>query len=234
MNKNEAVEFSQKFIESEFPQCEAAFLCGSAARGEMKSTSDLDLLIFDSKVKPYRQGVIWNSQPIEFFVLNDERLEERNQQDKDLGRPIIANMLHQGVSLKDDGKNEARKNNVAEYLKQGPNPLSEAFIEASRYFVFDLLDDFEDSVNRQTAIETMHRLSVDFAEMVLRYNGKWIGRGKALTKELYNFDPQFAEEYYSALDVFYKEDDKEPFINLVKAFYEQLGGPLFAGFHRYF
>jgi predicted nucleotidyltransferase len=42
------LEAAKKIIQSLYPKCDAALLTGSVVRGEHTSTSDLDIIIFDS------------------------------------------------------------------------------------------------------------------------------------------------------------------------------------------
>src|SRR5690606_31942279 len=100
----------------------------------------------------------------------------------------------------------------------------------SRYFIFDLLDDFEDSTDHQEAITTLNTLSIQLADFILRLNRQWTGRGKGLARALKKFDRNIYDQYFQALDDYYKKGIKQTFITFVNEICESLGGRLFDGF----
>ncbi|WP_077247793.1 nucleotidyltransferase domain-containing protein [Bacillus sp. FJAT-27225] len=227
------IETTRKFAEEKFPKSDIVFLAGSASRGEETVTSDLDVVIFDdSMVNSYRESFILYGWKIEVFIHNYRTYLEQFERDKDAGRPILANMLAEGKVIKDNGKSEEIKNIAQDFIKTGPNPLSKNYIEASRYFMYDLLDDFADSKNHQEAIITLNTITIQIADFILRLNGQWTGRGKGLARALQKFDEGLYKRFFESLDCFYKNGEKQEFINFVNKVYEPLGGPLFDGFKQ--
>ena len=60
-----------KFVNRNFPKCQAAVLAGSVVRGEETETSDLDVVIFDKNFSSsYRESFIEYGWAIEAFVHN--------------------------------------------------------------------------------------------------------------------------------------------------------------------
>jgi predicted nucleotidyltransferase len=225
------IETTRQFAKEKFPESDIVFLAGSASRGEETVTSDLDIVIIDNKIESsYRESFVLYNWKIETFIHNYETYLEQFDIDKDKGRPILANMLTEGKIIKDNGKAEEIKNKAKKFIKDGPNPLSENFIKASRYFMYDLLDDFADSKNHQEAIITLNTITIQLADFILRVNGHWAGRGKGLTRALKEFDEGLYKRFFESIDYYYKDGEKQPFINFVNEFYEPLGGPLFDGF----
>jgi predicted nucleotidyltransferase len=225
------IDAAKQFADEKFPESEIIFLAGSAARGEETITSDLDLVIFDNSIiSSYRESFVLYDWKIETFFHNYNSYLSQFDIDRDTGRPILANMLSEGKAIKDNGRSNEIKNNAKKFLKEGPNPLSESFIKASRYFIYDLLDDFADSENHQEAVITLNTISLQFADFILRANGQWTGRGKGLTRALRQFNEVMYERYFETLDYYYKGREKQPFIDFVNEFYEPFGGPLFDGF----
>lgn len=227
------IEVAKKFAEEKFPESEIVFLAGSASRGEETITSDLDIIIIDNSILcSYRESFVLYNWKIETFFHNYNSYVDQFNIDKDTGRPILANMLAEGKVIKDNGESNEIKNNAKEFIKAGPNPLSESFIKASRYYTYDLLDDFADTENHQEAIITLNTISLQFVDFILRVNGQWTGRGKGLTRALRQFDEVTYKRYFETLDYYYEMREKQPFIDLVNEFYEPLGGPLFDGFSQ--
>ncbi|MDG5471284.1 nucleotidyltransferase domain-containing protein [Jeotgalibacillus sp. ET6] len=227
------IEAAKKFTEEKFPESEIVFLAGSASRGEETASSDLDIVIIDNSIiSSYRESFVLYEWKIETFFHNATSYLNQFNKDKDTGRPILANMLAEGKAIRDNGKSNEIKNNAKEFIKAGPNPLSESYIMASRYFIFDLLDDFTDTQNHQEALMTLNTISLQFADFILRINGQWTGRGKGLTRALRHFDKEIYKRYFEALDYYYIEKEKQPIIDFVNEFYAPLGGPLFNGFSQ--
>src|SRR5690625_7218309 len=77
-------------------------------------------------------------------------------------------MLAEGKIIRDNGKSQKIKDNAITFIKSGPKPLTEDFIRASRYFIYDLLDDFQDSNNHPEAIMTLNTISTQLADFILR------------------------------------------------------------------
>ena len=227
------IEATKKFAEEKFPESEIVFLAGSASRGEETITSDLDIVIIDNSIiSSYRESFVLYDWKIETFFHNYNSYLDQFNIDKDTGRPILANMLAEGKAIKDNGKSNEIKNNAKDFIKAGPNPLSESFIKASRYYIYDLLDDFADTENHHEAIITLNTISLQFVDFILRVNGQWTGRGKGLTRALRQFDEVTYKRYFETLDYYYKGGEKQPFIDFVNEFYVPLGGPLFDGFSQ--
>lgn len=227
------IDVANKFVKDKFPNCDIAFLAGSVSRGEETVTSDLDIVIFDSSiVSNYRESFVLYNWKIEAFIHNYSSYLKQFEIDKETGRPILANMLAEGKIIRDNGKSQEIKDNAITFIKSGPKPLTEDFIRASRYFIYDLLDDFQDSKNYSEAIMTLNTISTELADFILRVNRQWSGRGKGLARSLNKFDKRIYNELFECLERYYKNGDKQPFIKFVNDFYEPFGGPLFDGFSQ--
>lgn len=224
------IDAANQFVRKHFPKCDVAFLAGSVLRGEGTDSSDLDIVVIDPNYERYRESFIEHDWRIECFVHNHESVTAQFSSDKEKGRPILASMILEGLVIKDQGDASVYKEKARLLIDRGPAPLSKDYIQASRYYIFDLLDDFIDSENELEALLTLNTLSTQFAEFILRLNGQWTGRGKALARALHQYDSAIASQYFLALDSYYKNRDKEPIRQFVHQIYAPIGGPLFAGF----
>ena len=224
---------ANKFVKEKFPNCDIALLAGSVSRGEETITSDLDIVLFDTSiVRNYRESFVLYNWKIEAFIHNYGSYLKQFEIDKETGRPILANMLIEGKIIRDNGKLQEIKDNAKTFISKGPKPLTEDFIRASRYFIYDLLDDFQDANNHPEAIMTLNTISTQLADFILRVNHQWSGRGKGLARSLRKFDERIYNELFDSLDSYYQDRDKQPFIKFVNDFYEPFGGPLFDGFSQ--
>ncbi|MCJ8008610.1 nucleotidyltransferase domain-containing protein [Lederbergia wuyishanensis] len=220
-----------KMVGEKFPLCNVVFLAGSAARGEETATSDLDIIVMDETIDTnFRESFFLYGWKMEVFIHNKQTYLDQFNMDRDKGIPILGNMLAEGKIIRDNGTAPKIKNTAIEFIKAGPTPLSESFINASRYFIYDLLDDFLDAKSHYEAIITLNTISIQLADFILRVNGQWAGRGKGLTRALQRYDHKLSMRFFSALDCYYKEGNKKPFINFVDEIYEPLGGRFFDGF----
>jgi hypothetical protein len=225
------LEASKLFIDHYFPNCNVALLAGSATRGNHTETSDLDIVIIDdTQTNDYRESFIDFGWRIEAFIYNSTSYKSKFAADRKKARPILACMLIEGVVIKDDGTVGSIKQEAQNSLNEGPEPLSDEFIKASRYFIFDLLDDFRDSDSYEEALMTLNTITLQLSEFILRVNGQWSGRGKTISRALYHYDTDLAQRFFNSLSAFYKLGKKEPFIYFVEQFYESFGGQIFAGF----
>lgn len=227
-----AIEAAHQFIDAEFPACLTAFLAGSASRGEETPTSDLDIVVFVQVgvTADYRESFERFGWKIEVLIHNKDSYLPCFEKDRKKGRPILATMIQQGLILTDHGLAAELREAALRSITAGPEPLSDEFIRASRYFMFDSLDDFADCRDEEEALLTLNSLSVNLVDFILRLNGCWTGRGKTLKRALYSYDPVVAKRLFQALDAYYRHREKKPIIEFVQEMYAPLGGPLFDGF----
>jgi predicted nucleotidyltransferase len=226
----DGIEAAKRFIEEKYPNCDFSLLAGSTARNQQTDTSDLDIIIFDENLASYRAGYELYDWKIEAFVHTYGSYKAQLEKEKKNGRPLLANMINEGIVLKDNHKILMLKEEVNSYLEEGPEPLTEEYVKASRYFIYDLLDDFRDSKNHEESLITLNNLSLQLGDFILRYNNQWTGRGKGLVRALRKYNNDLAERFFKSLNDYYKFQNKAPFIQFVDEIYLPLGGQLHDGF----
>ncbi len=186
--------------------------------------------MFQTTAKPYRESFIFADWRVETFIHNEYSYFNEFENERIKGRPVLGNMISEGKLLKDSQHYKSVKEKAILHVSNGPLPLSKDFINASRYFIGDLLDDFNDAKNHEEALLSINKLSLEVPDFILRLNHHWSGRGKALTKALRLFNEETYHDFFHALNEFYKNDDKKPFVEFVNKVYEPVGGLLFEGF----
>lgn len=226
------MEAAREFVNERFPTCETAILAGSVARGEETASSDIDLVIFLAETDGYRESFFEYGWPIEVFVHTQATYLNELKRETQVGRSLIGNMVSEGVALKDSCCFSALKQQAITHVKAGPIPLTKDYIESSRYVIGNLIDDFQDANNEAEALMILNTLTLEVPQFILRYHQQWQGKGKSLSRALNAFDRELAERFFQALQVYYQQGQKEPFIRFVAEVYEPLGGFLFAGFRR--
>ena len=229
--KTAPLEAAQKFIEENYPDCDAALLAGSAVRGEATSTSDLDIAVFDRNVESsYRESLMAYGWPVEVFVHNLESYRAYFEDDVERARPSLPRMVAEGIILRDTGIAHALKQEAQGLLDAGPAVWTAAVIRTKRYFLTDALDDFIGCTDRREGLFIAGTLAELVAEFELRTHGKWIGASKWIVRALKHHDQDFAERFVQAFDAYYRHDDKEEAINMAEAVMQPHGGRLFEGF----
>ena len=230
MSKN-FFEIATHFINKNFPNCEGALLAGSVVRGESTDTSDLDIVILDSKIKTaYRESFMYSDIPIEAFVHSETTIRGFFKSDAGRARPSLPKMVSEGIFLRECDLLIELKSEAADLLKSGPVPWDAKEIDFARYFITDLLDDFIGCTNSNELIFITGSLAEKSHEFYLRTNQQWIGQSKWIFRALKNFDGGFADEFAIIFDEFYKTREKEKVVQLVERILEPLGGRLLDGF----
>ncbi|MEA1010686.1 MULTISPECIES: nucleotidyltransferase domain-containing protein [Bacillus cereus group] len=226
------IEAAQSIITSKFPNCDVALLGGSVVRGEATKTSDLDIVIIDHSLSScYRESFYSNGWPVEVFVHNFETYKNFFEMDCDRGRPSLPQLVSEGIVLK--GENEIvekLKREANDLLKQGPGKWNEETMKQKRYFITDTLDDFIGATKREEELFIANLLADLVHEYVLRVNGRWLGNSKWFIRVLKRYDEQYAEQFVTAFDHFYKTGEKNELIIFIEKTLEHYGGRVFEGF----
>jgi len=230
--KLDAIVAAKRFIEDFHGECQFALLAGSVSKGLATASSDLDIIIFYEERTNTRESYVRYDWKIESFVHNHSSYKKYFAKEKESGRPVLASMIKDGIILKDHPLIYSIKQDAIDYLKEGPESLTPEFIRLSRYFVYDLLDDFVDSKNDDEAMIVLNLLSTQVADFILRYNNQWTGRGKGLVRAFKEYDEALSTRYFYTLNEYFQNRNKQPFVDLVNEIYEPLGGQLFDGFKQ--
>ena len=223
---------ARAFLHQHFPNCLAAFLAGSAIRGEATPTSDLDIVILtEQENAPYRESFEDYGWLIEAFVHTTSSYKDFFASDVKRRRPSLPSMCAEGLILKDtNGLAEEAKKEAQDLLRAGPPPLSQEDLDASRYALTDVLDDFIGAQSHAKALFVAADLINLTAESILDVNNHWRGRGKWNLRRLREGDGDLAEQFVTALDIFYKREDRALFVTFVETMLAAHGGRLFAGY----
>jgi hypothetical protein len=226
-------EAASRFIESHFPNCNAAILSGSVVLGMETVRSDLDLVVLDdSQSNPFRASYFEFGWPIEAFVVTKESYRFFFEISRYEAIPSLQRMCASGLVLKDDGSAEELIREAKTLLQEGPYPWTEEEIRKARYEITECLEDLTGSVSHEENLFIVSRLAELVHEFVLRVNGRWIGQGKWAVRSLKQHDEALCREFVMELDGFYKSGQKENLIAYVDGVLEPYGGRFFAGFRQ--
>jgi hypothetical protein len=210
------IEAAKKFLEKYHPDCLAAALCGSVARGDATPTSDLDILIIDRKEIPFQRKTFEDfGWTIEAFVGSQEFNNEKLQRPKTNHVPSYLTSWAESIILKDEHNiAQTLKEKASKILQQGPDQLTPPEVAVYQKVITEWLDDFIDSKSYRHALFVVYDVFTKTVELLLARNKQWLGERKWLFRALQNSKLPIADQLISALEHFYRTGEKD---NLVKA-----------------
>src|SRR5262245_55698163 len=125
MEKMAGIDAARAFIDTYYPDCLAALLFGSEARGEATAYSDLDILIIAQQEIPfYRKTFRDYGWFIEAFAGSPQYSEQKIQRPHKNHSPSFLLTYAEGIILKDTDNFALRlKERAMAILQQGPDAL---------------------------------------------------------------------------------------------------------------
>ncbi|MCL6443854.1 MAG: nucleotidyltransferase domain-containing protein [Alicyclobacillus sp.] len=222
---------AEKFVSAHYPDCNIAFLAGSTARGDASPYSDLDILVIcDHAPSPYIEAFFEYGWMIEVLMHNRNSYKHFFEMDRNRARPSLPEMFATGIVLVDDGTAAAIQLEAQQLLEAGPPALSPQEMQFLRFAITNHLLDLQGGLQPLDAIFVVNELADRIHELVLRTNGKWIGKGKRLVRALEDYNPDFAVEFAETFGSFYTTHDVAPVIDFADRVLDCYGGRLFEGY----
>jgi hypothetical protein len=222
---------AKKYILEAYPDCEAAFLAGSSARGEATEHSDIDLIILDSgQTESWHRCLIYQGRPFELFVFNPEELSFQLTVNRFEAVPTFLHMCAEGIVLKGGDHATKMQKAARKHLINGPSGWTRKMSDHLRFTITDLLTDLDASIPQYEKVFTAHKLFDLVPEFLLRANGRWLGHGKWMYRMLNSLDPSFCGSFIEAYQHFISTGESQSFVGLIDQQLEAYGGRLFEGF----
>jgi len=230
----EGIAAARAFVAQYYPDCLAAVLFGSVARGEARTNSDLDIWIVTAdELQFYRKSFRDFGWFIEAYVGSQKFNEEKISLPRANRNPSFLNSWAEGLILKDhDNFAQRLKEKAIAILGQGPDQLTQAEIDQYRYVITDWLDDLVDSSSYEEALFSVYELTTKTAELLLAHNRRWIGDRKWLYRALQRSGDPLARQLIETMDHFYRTGKKDRLTKVVEVILEIFGGKLYEGFSR--
>jgi predicted nucleotidyltransferase len=225
------IEIGKKCVEKYFPNCLAAVLAGSAVRGRINEQSDLDIVIIDESAhQAYKTIYSTDVWPVEAFVFNTKQIHGFFLENYNKAMPTLHRILSDGVIIHDKGIGKSLCKEAKVLLNKGPQPWSLDEMNKARFDITDYLKDLIGSESTSENLYVMNRLVELIPYFILRVNDHWIGDGKWMLRELRDFDPKFCAGWLTALEAFYKQNEKREVIEMIDIGLSPYGGRLYEGF----
>ena len=141
-------------------------------------------------------------------------------------------MVFEGIVIsQQDSWAEQFKAQAISLLQAGPEAITDAEIQSTRYQVSDLLEDLRGSQRPEESLFIGAELAKKAAQFYLAYHRHWGGHGKWLHRALKRAQPELADSLVQALDALYQDQLSKPLIEWTQTALEPVGGTLFEGYY---
>jgi predicted nucleotidyltransferase len=224
------MDLARRLVKELYPDARAAWLGGSVARGDARTTSDLDItVLLDGPPAPMRKSLEYGGWPVELFVHTEKSLRHFADQDQLRRQPTMMRLVGESVVLLDtDGAGARLQQEFLAEVAAGSKPLSADELELLRYTITNLLDDLADSSgDERTAIASV--LWQDTARLLLTGARHWSGTGKGLLREVVAYDRSHDTDHAQRLMSGVRAEDHS-LVDEVERILAAYGGRLFTGF----
>ncbi len=231
----DATRAAREFVDRRFPDSVAAVLFGSAARGDLTDSSDLDILIIESRrVVPYHQHFQETDRCFDIMGRSlrfcSKRLLGRGKswrhRDPD---QILLIACAEGIQLKDTyGVTAELKRRANLILGAGPVPLTVREISNYRQLITEALDDFVDAKNRREACFVAYRMVITASQFLMGFNRQWSDEDcKWVYRRLGSDNHPLSRKLVNGLDRYYQTDDRAHLSRPIESILDLAGGRLY-------
>ncbi|MYW68229.1 nucleotidyltransferase domain-containing protein [Streptomyces sp. SID8379] len=225
---------ARRLLTEHYPQALGAVLGGSAARGQARATSDLDLAVLLPDTESSRREVIRHEGRLaELFLHAVGDIADVLEGDRAQRRATMLFVYGQGLVLLDPDGHVARvRDRARELLDAGPPALTPAEWERGRYLVTCFLDDLLDTRGdeRHEQLATADLLLREASHLLTAHHGAWTGIGRWLPRRLLAADPQLGEALLTGRLAVAERGDPEPLAAAAEKVLDLVGGPLREGY----
>ncbi|KJQ53137.1 nucleotidyltransferase domain-containing protein [Microbacterium sp. SA39] len=229
----EHTDVAERFIAESYHRASIAIVAGSTARGARTPTSDIDLLLigeslFEDPGKTSEAATYgFEGEIFEVFAYTPAGFDEWAQRSVNQCRPVIVQMLIEGITIRHDAALEQLRERWEPILAAGPT-LDHSESAFRRYVITDLIDDLRDATDPLEQRVLAALVFEKVAELMLLENHRWVGAGKWLPRHLRGFDQVRAE----ALSAPLLSGDLGAFAERADEELARAGGRVQAGFVR--
>ncbi len=201
MNLPDPVDTARRAVAEWFPEALAAWVGGSVASGHSTATSDLDItVLLPGPPAPYRDSRRFAGWPVELFVHTAASLAHYRAKDVARRQPAMMRLVGESVDVDVDGSGAALQEDCRRQLVAGPPTLTAAEVESERYRISDLVDDLTgvtDPLERAAIATTLWDAAL---RLLLGGEGRWLGTGKGLVREVVALDASSGSQRAAGFD----------------------------------
>ncbi len=229
----DVVEVARSLVRKRFPTASVALLTGSAARGRINATSDLDIVVVVPGLpRAYREADRVQGRLVELFVNNPASLRDFVDTEIPTRRSPLLHMCAHSVLLLPTEEGRTVQNWARELYDNGPPPLNEEERLNRRYLLSAALDDLTDAVDPQERACIASDAFLAAAELLMASLGVWFGRGKWLARQLLAADETLGRELLAAHGATLASGDPASLLAAARQVLESVGGWLQEGYRQ--
>lgn len=226
------IEIARRFVATQFPLATDAIVGGSTATETRTATSDIDLLLLGpvemlDGAASLAANFGFEGESIEVFAYTPESFDWWAARGVEQCRPVIVDMLVHGNVIRESNAIVDLRGRWQAVLQAGPVRDTHRD-DMLRYVITDLIDDLRDAEDSFEQRVIMSGLMEELAALMLLTNGRWLGTGKHLARQLRSLSP----DRTAALATPFMTGDSEGFAAVAERELERAGGRLREGFVR--
>ena len=193
-------------LQTYYPNAVHAFFCGSAAHGQYRPYSDLDVIVTARMDHIYeRRCVMFEGYPIDFQVLSLRLFDQivRDARSNAVGH-ALQSLANGHIIVDADGNAATIQRKMAEIYAAGPSPPAPMAIKMLKMFVCEAVIDLATLTDRNELIATGLSMFEPLAKLDCAKKAGWLSVGKHYPRELRRIDPDgfdpIASAYAELLD----------------------------------
>lgn len=222
-----AKDLAHQIVQAYYPDADAAFLCGSNARGEARPGSDIDLVVVWQERDAKRENFLYNDTLVEAFLHDPHSLNVFYGKDRDRARPVLAHMISDSVDLNPSIFSFDLREQAQRQVAKGPYEWTQAEIERSRFEITDLTDNIKDAEDHVEIYALAAPLFQALFTHHQRIRNQWDARGTHLVKALHEDKTGWGRQFINAFDSLYKDGDVDLVVKLVDDELKSVGGRIY-------
>ena len=224
--KQDAIETAHKYLNKKHPNAEAAFLCGSWAKGTAHENSDIDIIVIDPRLDDvFFEGCEFGGWIIEICSFPESLAQQFfSKSSKSRSAPVPAQLLHGVQIMGEQTIGKTIKQYAADAISKGPTPYTSEELAELRWELTMLLTDLKNDPG-QNIISLAALCHSKFSLAILNISGNWRADRKMLSKSLNSHDPVIKISLDQAL-IEACNGNKQPLVEIGEDVLERLGGPL--------
>ena len=223
---NNITEDLTLYIDKYHPDKYAYLVSGSYIDGTNNKYSDVDIVVFKKDINTvFNETSPYEDLKVQTIIVPIHSVQDILWADYTSCKGSFVDMVSKGIILHDESDFLKDLISHSKKLKEiGGRPLSDYESHQLRIEISSLLFDVMGSGNMNELIIPMNSIIDMVSELKIKSTGNWCGDGKCRMRHLKALDGVFYSNFIKAIDSFYNEKDKTPFVSIIKEEIERHGG----------
>jgi len=228
MNLERALEITRNFALENYANAAAAIVCGSAARGNWKTSSDIDLIVVleDANV-PFTEAVDLNGLEIHLIMIPAFRATKILLDERHARKGVYVSIFANGKVLWQKGNTGQQLIDMAKLVQQeGPRPFTQEELRVMRFQSSELLANLETDRPFAEKTHIFYQVLDMLLQIHLCLRKGWLNPGKERARELKRVDAAGLATSQEVTQTFFAQQDPAPFVKWGRSVLDQVGGTM--------